>query len=105
MPEPRRGALRKFLAAKADDDCGFAGELAAPIGGKEDHESSSKNIVISREEVDKRMISPRIKVAAGPHEVTWDGRDTGGHTVRSGLYVYELASGGQRLSRRMLVSR
>jgi len=43
--------------------------FAAPLGGKEDHESSSKNIVISRAEVDKRMISPRIKVAAGPHEV------------------------------------
>jgi mono/diheme cytochrome c family protein len=41
----------------------------APIGGKEDHESSSKNIVISREEIDKRMTSPRIKVTAGPHEV------------------------------------
>jgi len=43
--------------------------FAAPIGGKEDHESSSKNIVISREEIDKRMTSPRIKVTAGPHEV------------------------------------
>jgi mono/diheme cytochrome c family protein len=43
--------------------------FAAPVGGKEDHESSSKNIVISREEVDKRMTSPRIKVTAGPHEV------------------------------------
>ena len=41
----------------------------APVGGKDDHESSSKNIVISREEVDKRMTSPRIKVTAGPHEV------------------------------------
>src|SRR4030095_9021436 len=34
--------------------------FASPVGGKEDHESSSKNIVISREEVDKRMTSPRI---------------------------------------------
>ena len=41
----------------------------APIGGKQDHESSSKNIVISRAEVDKRLISPRIKVTAGPHDV------------------------------------
>src|SRR5262245_58774795 len=43
--------------------------FAAPVGGKADHESSSKNIVISREEVDKRMTSPRIKVTAGPHDV------------------------------------
>src|SRR5262245_23247642 len=43
--------------------------FSAPVGGKEDHESSSKNIVISREEVDKRMTSPRIKVTAGSHDV------------------------------------
>jgi cytochrome c5 len=43
--------------------------FAAPVGGKEDHESSSKNIVISRDEVDKRMTSSRIKVTAGRHEV------------------------------------
>ena len=43
--------------------------FAAPIGGKEDHESSAKNITISREEIDKRMTSPHIAVTAGPHEV------------------------------------
>jgi cytochrome c5 len=43
--------------------------FAAPIGGKADHESQGKNIVIAREEVDKRMTSPRIKVTAGPHEI------------------------------------
>src|SRR5215813_6205186 len=41
----------------------------APIGGKEDHESSSKNITVSREEMNKRMTSPRIKISAGSHEV------------------------------------
>jgi cytochrome c5 len=52
--------------------------FAAPVGGKEDHESSSKNIVISREEVDKRMTSPPIKITAGPHDVgfTWIERPT-----------------------------
>jgi hypothetical protein len=39
------------------------------VGGKEDHESSGKNITISREEVDKRMTSPRIGIKAGPHDV------------------------------------
>lgn len=43
--------------------------FSAPVGGKEDHESSGKNITISREEVDKRMTSPRIGIKAGPHEV------------------------------------
>src|SRR5215813_6643329 len=43
--------------------------FAVPIGGKEDHESQGKNIVIAREELDKRMTSRRIGVTAGPHEV------------------------------------
>ena len=43
--------------------------FSAPVGGKLDHESSGKNITISREEVDRRMTSPRIPITAGPHEV------------------------------------
>jgi hypothetical protein len=43
--------------------------FSAPIGGKEDHESSSKNITVSREEMNKRMTSPRIKLSAGSHDV------------------------------------
>ena len=43
--------------------------FSAPVGGKADHESSSKNITVSREEIDKRMTSPRIRVTAGTHEV------------------------------------
>ncbi len=43
--------------------------FSAPIGGKEDHESSSKNITVSREEMNKRMTSPKIKISAGSHEV------------------------------------
>jgi hypothetical protein len=44
-------------------------------------------------------------LTAGPHAVTWNGRDAGGARVRAGLYVYELASGGQSLSRRLVVTR
>jgi len=43
--------------------------FSAPIGGKQDHESSGKNITVSREEVDKRMTSTRIPITAGPHDV------------------------------------
>ena len=43
--------------------------FTAPIGGPEDHESSSENITISKEEVDDRMTSPPIPVTAGPHRV------------------------------------
>src|SRR4030095_16552440 len=43
--------------------------FAVPIGGKEDHESQAKNIVIARAELDKRMTSRHIRITAGPHEV------------------------------------
>ena len=46
---------------------------SAPVGGPEDHELSSQDILESRVAVDERMTSPRIPITAGPHEVgyTW----------------------------------
>jgi cytochrome c5 len=41
----------------------------APIGGKEDHDAAKPNTPVAREEFDRRMASPRIKVTAGLHEV------------------------------------
>ena len=43
--------------------------FSAPIGGKADHEAAKENTPVAREEFDKRMQSPRIKVAAGLHDV------------------------------------
>jgi len=45
---------------------------STPIGGKEDHELSSKDVTKSRIELDKRM-SARMPVTAGPHDLgfTW----------------------------------
>ena len=43
--------------------------FSAPIGGKDDHEPATENTPVSREEFDKRMTSPRIKVTAGLHDV------------------------------------
>lgn len=36
---------------------------------------------------------------AGPHVISWDGRDSAGRIVPSGVYFCELRSGGQRASR------
>jgi Protein of unknown function (DUF1592)/Protein of unknown function (DUF1588)/Protein of unknown function (DUF1587)/Protein of unknown function (DUF1585)/Protein of unknown function (DUF1595) len=46
---------------------------SAPVGGPEDHELSSKDILGSRVAVDERMTSPPIPITAGAHEVgfTW----------------------------------
>ena len=43
--------------------------FSAPIGGKDDHDRATENKPVAREEFDKRMMSPRIKVTAGLHEV------------------------------------
>jgi cytochrome c5 len=53
-----------------------------PVGGKEDHELSSKDILEARVQVDKRMTG-RAKVTAGPHEVgfTWIERPTAEQNV------------------------
>jgi uncharacterized protein DUF1592/uncharacterized protein DUF1588/uncharacterized protein DUF1587/uncharacterized protein DUF1585/uncharacterized protein DUF1595 len=43
--------------------------FSAPIGGKEDHEAAKGNTPVARDVFDKRMTSPRIKVAGGLHDV------------------------------------
>jgi mono/diheme cytochrome c family protein len=43
--------------------------FSAPIGGKADHAAATENKPVPREEFDKRMTSPRVKVTAGLHDV------------------------------------
>ena len=43
--------------------------FSAPIGGKADHEAAKENTPVAREEFDKRMVSPRLTVTAGVHDV------------------------------------
>ena len=43
--------------------------FSAPIGGKADHDAAKDNTPVAREEFDKRMVSPRIRVTAGLHDV------------------------------------
>jgi len=40
-------------------------------------------------------------VPEGNHKAVWDGLDSGGVTVPSGVYVYRLEAGGKTSSRRM----
>ena len=42
---------------------------------------------------------------AGPHVVSWDGRDEAGQPVASGVYFYRLASAGVDARRRALLVR
>jgi hypothetical protein len=45
------------------------------------------------------------KQNAGLHTVSWDGRDSRGQAVASGIYFYRLVADGQILVRRMVVIR
>jgi hypothetical protein len=47
----------------------------------------------------------RGALQAGPHDVQWNGRDDNGNLLRSGVYLYELAMGKDRLSRRIALMR
>jgi len=40
---------------------------------------------------------------AGGHSAAWDGSDVSGGNAASGVYLYELRAGGERLTRRMLL--
>jgi flagellar hook assembly protein FlgD len=42
-------------------------------------------------------------VAAGEHEVRWDGHSSGGHAVASGVYLLRLEAGDQVATRRLTV--
>ena len=45
------------------------------------------------------------KLSAGKHQIRWDGTDSSGRRVASGIYIYEIYAGENRQSRRMLLLR
>jgi hypothetical protein len=47
----------------------------------------------------------RARQPAGEHAATWDGRDSSGHQLGSGVYVYRLVAGGVQQSRKLVVLR
>ena len=47
----------------------------------------------------------RQNLAAGTHEVEWNGRDAAGVIVPNGLYLYRLDAGGQSVTRTMILFR
>lgn len=44
-------------------------------------------------------------LVAGEHRFSWDGRGADGQRLGSGIYLYELAMGGDRLTRRLVLTR
>ena len=48
---------------------------------------------------------PLENIELGENQVTWDGRNSRGQEVASGVYIYRLSGGGSAVSRRMLLLR
>jgi len=42
---------------------------------------------------------------AGPHTARWDGTTVAGAAAAPGVYLYELRSGGERITRRLVLTR
>jgi hypothetical protein len=53
-----------------------------------------------------RLVSELVdaEMTAGPHSILWNGK-SGTNPVASGVYYYELETGGHRYTRRMVLAR
>ncbi|MBM4119041.1 DUF4091 domain-containing protein, partial [bacterium] len=52
-----------------------------------------------------RRLLVAAALAAGPHELPWDGKDAAGEAAASGVYLAVLRAGGDTLTRKMLMLR
>ncbi|NIA31552.1 MAG: hypothetical protein GWP06_16800 [Actinobacteria bacterium] len=42
---------------------------------------------------------------AGSYEITWDGRDRNGSYLPDGIYIVRMTAGGERIFRRLVITR
>ncbi len=74
-------------------------DIAFELPGNEDH------VTLRIYDTAGRLVTTLINstLAAGAHNVSWDGNDAGGKAVASGIYLYELRAGDLMQARRMVL--
>jgi flagellar hook assembly protein FlgD len=67
--------------------------------------AASQPVALSVFATDGSLVATLIDapMAAGPHEVFWNGRDAAGRPQPSGVYYYRLDTGHQRETRSMVL--
>tara|TARA_B100000029_G_scaffold86737_1_gene76934 strand:- start:22 stop:588 length:567 start_codon:yes stop_codon:yes gene_type:complete len=65
----------------------------------------SGDITVSIYDVSGRLIQTLVDgyVESGYHSIVWDGRDSAGHTVSAGLYIYSLKGDHIAITRKMVM--
>jgi hypothetical protein len=65
------------------------------------------NVNLAIYDINGRLISTLIDgdMAAGSHQVTWNGRDVSGKSVASGIYIYRLQQNDKLMSRKLTLLR
>tara|TARA_E500000178_G_C16678501_1_gene598296 strand:- start:51 stop:617 length:567 start_codon:yes stop_codon:yes gene_type:complete len=65
----------------------------------------SGQVTLSIYDVSGRLVQTLVDgvVGSGYHTVTWNGKDSAGHTVSAGLYIYSLKSDQVTVTRKMVM--
>ncbi len=89
------GILRPVMPNPVSRSARFAFELNRP-----------GRVALDVYDVSGRRVARIVETefAAGVHTAAWDGRDARGVRLGPGLYIYQLSMGGQRLSRRLIMT-
>jgi hypothetical protein len=67
--------------------------------------SDADHVTLMVYDISGRLVSTLVdrQMAAGTHTAQWDGRDTNGNTVATGVYFYRLRSGSNMMTRKAIL--
>ena len=94
VPQPDEGATYAAKIGKEEAKLDFSLPAAGPV---------TLSIYDGRGRLIRTLVAEELP--AGPRQVRWDGRDSRGQAVASGVYHYELRTDDRQLSRKLTLVR